>query len=107
MRVLPPAGLATLISISTAEESAHWKERISVDRLTDEKVVMMTTPALRPIRQFGRNVSATLFLHCREELDHKKYRDVTVLFSERVAVDNIGARYRIDSDPVEVKIANL
>jgi hypothetical protein len=94
-------------SLGQSAESSRWKEKISVDRISDEKIVTMTNVAARPIHQFGRNVSATLVMQCLSAGSGTKYVGVAVVFSERVTIDSIGARYRIDNDTPQLKMASL
>lgn len=94
-------------SLCQSAETSRWKEKISNDRMSDERIVTMTNAAIRPIRQFDRNVPATLVVQCLDAGSGAKYVGVAVIFSERVTIDHIGARYRIDDDPVQLKMASL
>lgn len=99
--------LAAQGSLGQTAEISRWKEKVSIDRMSDEKIVTMTNAAIGPIRQFGRNVSATLVMQYLDAGSQTKYVGVAVIFSERVTIDNIGARYRIDNDAVQLKMASL
>ena len=79
---------------------AEWKEDVKVDRVTGERTVVMTNAALSSARQFGRKVSATLVLRCVASAGRAKHPSAAIVFSERVAMDAVATKYRIDNDPV-------
>jgi hypothetical protein len=96
---IPFAGIVLLGTLSSA--SGEWKEAVTVDRSTRQKTVMMTNAALNSTHQFGRKVSATLVLQCVENRPKVKQARAAIIFSERVASENVRTKYRIDNDPVQ------
>ena len=95
---IPLAGLFALGGLSAA--SGEWTEAVTVDRLTGQKTIMMANAALNSARQFGRKVTAKLVLQCIENREKVKLPRAAIIFSERVALDTVITKYRIDNDPI-------
>jgi hypothetical protein len=81
---------------------AAWKEDVYRDRLSERKIVRMSTSAKGVVRQFGRVVTVKVTVACTNPWrDQPQYRDEDYLaaflvFSERVGVGDAIARYRFD-----------
>lgn len=103
--------LLIITFVATGEMSvafAKWKEEVKLGGPTGQKTVVMTNAALNSASQFGRKVSATLVIRCRESADRVARPHAAIVFSERVAMDAVRTKYRIDNDPVRRnKIASL
>jgi hypothetical protein len=97
--IVPLAGLFVLSGLSAA--CGEWVEAVSVDRLTGQKTIVMTNPALNSARQFGRKVSAKLTLQCIENRERVRLPRAAIIFSERVASETVRTKYRIDNDLVQ------
>lgn len=99
-------GLASLGGPSFA--LAEWREQAATDRSPGARTVIMTNAALTSASQHGRKVSATLVLTCMEGAGRAKQPSVAVVFSERVAMEAVMTKYRIDNDPIRRnKMASL
>jgi hypothetical protein len=81
--------------------SGEWKEEVKVDRSTGGRTAVMTNAALNSTQQFSRKVSATLVLRCTETAGGTKQPTAAIIFSERVAMDAIRTKYRIDNDQIQ------
>ena len=98
-RFIPLAPVFVLIGLSAA--SAEWTETVKVDRLTNQRTIVMTNAALNSARQFGRKVSVKLILQCIENREKAKGPQAAIVFSERVASETVKTKYRIDNDPIQ------
>jgi hypothetical protein len=90
-------GLALLCGPPAA--FAEWREELAADR-TGARTVVMTNAALTSASQFGRKVSAKLVLRCIESAGRAKQPSAAIVFSERVAMEAVTTKYRIDNDPI-------
>jgi hypothetical protein len=91
-------GLVLLSGPSAA--FAEWREQVAADRLTGARTVVMANAALNSANQFGRKVSATLVLRCIEGAGRVKHPSAAIVFSERVAMEAVLTKYRIDNGPI-------
>lgn len=111
------SSLAGMISVCCvcpcSVAAAKWVESVSLDRLTGKKEVQFTNRGGGRVRQFGRDVTATLILRCTNPYQDKQaHRDgdeysAVIHFSERVGVAEAVFRYRFDANPVHSITATL
>ncbi len=85
---------------SAAAQNTRWKEKFLIDRLTGEKTLTMTNAALRPSRQFGRDVTATVIVECGLYPYETTSVAAAIIFSEQLAFACDGIRYRFDDSVV-------
>lgn len=89
--------LGCLMSGSLAAEGP-WKRVVSIDQLSDKKIVLEQNRALNTFQQFGRTVTATLVMQCEPPL--YDYPMAAIVFSATIGVEHAYFRYRFDDDSV-------
>jgi len=98
---------AVLIAIATAGEPAYaaWKDASYTDPLTKKKISMQSLDAMAPIHQSSHAVKVALHLRCdndsnREKSANRDHYSVALVFSERVATEDVPIRYSFDGSPL-------
>jgi hypothetical protein len=102
---LPTWLTATLVlAFGSQAANATWKPNSYTDPLTKEKHTYMSSAGHGAIRQFGHTVSSQLIIFCVQLPNQGvPYPGVDLLFSERVAVGDLNARFKFDTGLVHVR----
>ena len=90
------AALSAPLNTSAAQQS-HWQLDVRLDRVTDKREVRFRNDALQKFVQFGRPVTASIYLFCME--DAPPYPEARVYFSEPVGAE---AQFKFRFDNAEV-----
>jgi len=103
---LPMPWLAATLFVALGSQAANatWKANSITDPLTKEKHPYMSSAGHGAIRQFGRTVSSQLIIYCVQLPEQGvPYPSVDLLFSEKVGVGDLTARFRFDTGLVHVR----
>ena len=91
-------------TLTSQPANATWKANSTTDPLTKEKHPYMSSAGKGAIRQFGHNVTSQLIIYCVQLPNQGvPYPSADLLFSERVGVGGVTARFRFDTGLVHVR----
>jgi len=96
---------ATLVFAPGSQAAnATWKANSFTDPLTKEKHLYMSSAGHGAIRQFGHTVTSQLIIFCAQPPEEGvPFLALDLLFSEKVAVGDLNARFRFDDGLVHVQ----
>ena len=96
---------ATLVFAPGSQAAnATWKANSYTDPLTKEKHPYMSSAGKGTIRQFGHTVTSQLIIFCAQPPEEGvPFLALDLLFSEKVAVGDLNARFRFDDGLVHVQ----
>jgi len=90
------AAFSALLNVSEAQLS-HWQLDVRLDRVSDKKEVRFRNDALQNFVQFGRPVTASLYLYCMK--DTPPQAQALVYFSQSVGAEG-HVKFRFDNGEV-------